>query len=273
MLYLTHRKRLKELKVIMPDLPLGEHDQAENVLVEASLAEYKQGVSFFMAYLGELNVNLFIAERIFQFPLELLFGGGPDNAIFFGQVVRNALQMSVLCITKLVSDAGDGLYTLKQFKNKVLRMVKPEYQRAFRKRLKVAWDDSSVQDLLQRARNLRNTRIAHFHRSFVQESFDSTMRQEDLLFSEVKALCDKLNVMFQALAFGIHYGMLPYSYEAGHADIDDVLNRLAQTSDWVNMAERNPALCQQSHQNLPEEEARVIHFYRRKFGLEKSDFD
>ncbi len=33
----------------MPDLLLGDHDQAENVLVEASLAEYKQGMAFFHA--------------------------------------------------------------------------------------------------------------------------------------------------------------------------------------------------------------------------------
>jgi len=257
----------------MPYLPLGDHDQAENVLVEASLAEYKQGMYFFTRYLTELNVNLFIVESIFQFPLELLFGGGPDNAIFFGQVVRNALQMSVLCITKMVSDAGDGLYTLRQFKNKVFLMVKPEYQQAFRERLKVAWDESSVQDLLKRARNLRNTRIAHFHQSFVQESFDPIMKQEDLLFSEVKALCDKLNVMVQTLAFGIHHSMLPPSYWAGHADIDYMLDRLAQTSDWVNMAERNPAFWQQGQQILTEEQSRVIHFYRRKFGLEKSDLD
>lgn len=257
----------------MPDLELGKHDRAENVLVESCLAEYKQGMSFFTPYLTELNVNLFIVERIFQFPLELLFGGGPDNAIFFGQVVRNALQMSVLCITKLVSDADRDFYTLRQFKNKVIRMVKPEYQHAFRQRLKAAWDDSSVQDLLQRAKSLRDTRIAHFHRSFIQESFDSTIKQEDLLFSEVKALCDKLNAMFQALAFGVQHGMLPLSYWAGHADIDNVLDRLARTSDLVNMAERNPAFWQHRQRNLTEEQAGVVHFYRIKFGLEKSTLD
>ncbi len=257
----------------MPDLPLGDHDQAEKVLVEASLAEYKQGMSFFTPYLTELNINLFIAERIFQFPLALLFGRGPENAIFFGQVVRNALQMSVLCITKLVSDKKgcNDPYTLTRFKYNV--QVKPEYQQAFQERLKVAWDESAVQDLLQRAKKLRDTRIVHFDQSFVQESFDPNMTQEDLLFSEVKALRDKLNMMFQALAFGIHHGMLPYSYCAGHADIDDVLNRLAQTSDLVNMAERKPAFWQQRKQTLTEEQSRVIQFYRRKFGLEESDLD
>ena len=66
----------------MPDVPLGDHDLAEKVLVEARLAEYKQGMSFFTPYLTELNVNLFIAERISQFPLALLFGRGPDNVSF-----------------------------------------------------------------------------------------------------------------------------------------------------------------------------------------------
>ena len=183
--------------------------------------------------------------------------------------------MSVLCITKLVSDkkGRNDPYTLRRFKDNVVHMVKPEYQQAFQERLKVAWDESAVQDLLQRAKKLRDTRIVHFDRSFVQESFDPNMTQEDLLFSEVKALRDKLNMMFQALAFGIHHGMLPYSYCAGHADIDDVLNRLAQTSDLVNMAERNPAFWQQRQQTLTEEEFRVIQFYRRKSGLEESDLE
>jgi len=257
----------------MPDLPLGDPDQVENVLVEASLAEYKQGMAFFTRYLTELNVNLFIVERISQFPLKFLFGDGPDNAIFFGQVVRNALQMSVLCITKMVTDAGDGLYTLRQFKNKVIPMVKPEYKRAFCERLKVAWNEASVRDLFRRAKNLRNSRIAHFSQSFFQENFEPIMKQEDLLFSEVKDLRDKLNEMVQALAFGIHHTWLPPSYWAGHADIDRVLDRLAQTSEWVNMAERNPVFWQQRQHFLTEEQSRVIHSYRRRFGLEKSELD
>ena len=231
----TERKR-----VFVTDQPLKLDKPPEDILKEGTLSEYEQGMNFFSAYLVELNTNLYIVERIFQFPFDLLFPTSEGSTIFFGQVVRNALQMSVLCITKLVSDAGDGLYTLRQFKNKVVHMVKPEYQQAFRERLKVAWDDSAVQDLLQRAKNLRNTRIAHFHQSFVQESFDSTMKQEHLLVSEAEALRDKLNDMFQALAFGVRYGTLPVSYEIGRPDIEDVLIGYAGRSSLLNMPERNP---------------------------------
>lgn len=251
----------------MINLSLDDHIQAEQVLIEEGLAEYKQGMDFFSAYLVELNTNLYMVEHIFQFPFDVLFPTSEGSTIFFGQVARNALQMSVLCITKLVSDAGDGLYTLRQFKNKVVRMVKPEYQQAFRERLKVAWDDSTVQDLLQRAKNLRNTRIAHFHQSFVQESFDATMKQEHLLFSEAEALRDKLNDMFQALAFGVRYGTLPLSYEMGHPDIEDVLIGYAGRSSLLNLPESNPIYWQQMQPKINEEDIKMLNYYRRKLYL------
>lgn len=254
-------------------LPIKENDRAEDVLVEATLTEYKQGIAFFSAYLVELNVNLFFAERIIRFPRELFFGAGPDNAIFFHQTVRNAIQMSVLCITKLVIDQGSDAYTLRMFKNRVVKMMKPKYLQAFRERLKVEWDASAVQHLLDRAKILRNTRIAHFDPSLVQDSVNSTMKQEDLLLSEIKNLRDKLNTMFQALAFGIRYGMLPLSYEEGHADIDDMLTRLAQTSDWVTRVKQDPALWQQTQQFLTKEQSEEMSWYRRRLGLKMPDLD
>jgi hypothetical protein len=109
------------------DQPSELDKHAEDVLREGTLSEYKQGMDFFSAYLVELNTNFYIVERIFQFPFDLLFHKSEGSTIFFAQVVRNALHVSVLTITKLATDQKQS-FTLMKFKEKVGKLVKDEYK-------------------------------------------------------------------------------------------------------------------------------------------------
>ena len=251
----------------MPEIPLSGNEQSKDVIREAVLTEYRQSMDFFYFRLLELNVNLHIVEQILQFPRELLFGEGPENNIFFGQTVNNALQVSILLITKLTTDQGRDIRTLTRFKNKVLGMVKPEYTKAFQKRLKMMKFDQKTQDLLEKVSRLRDTRIAHFTNTFFQEYNDPTMKQESVVFSEILALRDELNTLFHALSFGIKHGTLPASYETGHSDIKDILNSLVQTSGLLNMPERHPDLWQQEQVRLTKPQLEQLNFYRRRFNL------
>lgn len=265
----------------MTELPLGL-EPAERVLIEGALAEYKQGLDFIHSCLVELNVNVFIVEHILKFPLDLFFGNDPNNNIFFGQVVNNALYMSVLSITKLIHDSNSDFFTLEQFRNKGYTLLKPEYKKAFATRLnetKVR-SEKETSKLLEKMVNLRHNQIAHFKRSFVNESLDQTrvyesfdqiIEQARLLFSEVQVLCDKLTKSYMALFFDTWYGWLPIPYDDWEygPDIFDILDRIARTSDILNMPESNPVSWQQIKATLTEKQLRQLNHYRKKFKLEE----
>ncbi len=251
----------------MPDIPLSGNEQAKDVIREAVLTEYRQSMDFFYFRLVELNTNLYIVEQVLHFPRELLFGEGPENNIFFGQTVNNALQVSILLITKLTKDQGRDVRTLIRFKNKVLDMVKPEYTKAFQERLKTMKFDQKTQSLLEKVSRLRDTRIAHFTDTFFQEYNDPTKKQESVIFSEILVLRDELNALLHALSFGIKHGTLPASYETGNSDIKDILNCLAQTSYLLNMPESHPDWWQQERVRLTKSQLEQLNFYRRRFNL------
>ena len=76
----------------------------QDVLQSDFLDEYQEVMTFFHLQLTRLNVDLFIVEKILDFPSDL-FVAPPDN-IFLIQIVHNFFQVSTLQITKIVTDQG-----------------------------------------------------------------------------------------------------------------------------------------------------------------------
>lgn len=241
----------------------------KDVIVEDAQKEYNHALDFFNSRLLELNTNLYIVEQLIRFPRKLFLGDGPENTIFFGQTINNAIQVSILIITRLVVDQDGDLYTLTSFKKKVYTMIKPEYEKAFRKRLKQMNFDKQEKDLLEKAKRLRNERIAHFSKSFFQGYYDPTMKQEVLTFEELLALRDKLNGILQSFFLNTKPGMLPLSYDTFNSDIREILNRIIYASPILNMPESDSALWRQLQASLTEEDRKQLNYYRVKFGLEE----
>jgi predicted chitinase len=172
--------------------------------------------------------------------------------------VANYLKASILLITRLATDQGSDVRTLPKFRNRLQQMVKPEHQPDIQERLKAMGFDQRTKELLEKARNLRDTRVAHFvHNS----------AQEGMTLSEIKALRDELNTLLQALSFDVEYFMLPFSYEEQRADVDWVLDSVAKGSDLLNMPEHDQLRWQYRRPGFTGEEIQMVNTYRVKFGL------
>ena len=117
--------------------------------------EYDQAMKTFFSHLVELNINIYIVERVFAFPIDLLSGGNPNKSIFFRQVIDNFLDQSVLTITKLVHDQGSKqqkpVYTLRQLKNKVNMHVSDERRDSLRQQLNAVDFEQRTAILLEKA--------------------------------------------------------------------------------------------------------------------------
>jgi hypothetical protein len=242
----------------MTNIPLGVFPLSENMLKDDRVAEYSQQMKEFYLALVELNCNIYITERVLNFPYDLFAEGRTSNGFFFPLMVKNFLQASILLITKVATDKVSETTTLPKFRNKLWDMVKPEHQQTIQECLKAISFDQKTRKLLEKARYIRNTRIAHFiHNS----------TQERLTLSEIKALRDELNALLQALSFEAEYMMLPRSYERQRSDVEWVIDSVARGSDLLNMYESDPESWEHRRQHLSDDEIRLINTYRTKFGL------
>jgi hypothetical protein len=213
----------------------------KDVLIDDdALSEYESKRAVFYNELVNLNTNIYIAEKIFDFPFDVFIGNWPT---FFRLVIDNFLNISVLIVTRLATDTDPDFYTLVQFKNRV--------------------------DLLEKARNLRHGRIAHLKEDFDAES---TIRS----LSELQTLRDRLNSLYDTLSFNVGSLFVPLEYyeDAWHprgdkdqSDIEKLLDCVARDSYVLNMPEQNPEMWRFARQELAEKEIDTINDYRKKFGL------
>ncbi len=248
---------------IITDMPLPENIDSDDVLREGTAAEYKQGMEMFFNQLVRLNLNMEIIERILDFPADLFGVGLGASASFLATTVLNTFEASILIITKVAQDnSGSDVQTLTRFKNRIgSQLVKPEYQRAFWRKLEVARFDTETQDLLSKALALRNKDIAHLIP-------DPNLRR--LTLADVKTLRDRLNLLFQSLAFNTQYVFLPLNYGsfgAGQSDLDYILDSIAKNSKPLNYPEQNPEWWPSMRVSMSPGELKQLNKYRRKFDL------
>lgn len=231
------------------------------------LGEYKKGMSFFYSQLVDLNINIFIINHIRRFPFHVFCA--KNDTIFFLMVLKNFFDISVLTITRLLTDSGGELYTLPRFKNMVRKSIKPEYADAFSKQLKNAKFDTGVKKLLEKSKKLRNERIAHLKRKTLNKTINFN-------FIELENLRDALNNLLDTLSFEVEYLMLPipYSEKVQHPagtdsrpDIEKILDQIAFSSIKLNMPEKSPKMWDRMKRRIKLQDLNIINTYRKKMGL------
>jgi hypothetical protein len=245
--------------------------ETSDVLGPDAVNEYKEGMDTFWRELVRLSVDIYIAEKIVQFPFDLLVP--PGQTLFFTRVLDALLTDAVLIMNRLVLDTHADFNTLSRFKNKVLQWVKPQYRQAFRQRLRKAKFRPETEGIRRRARELRQGRIAHLKARPDSTAFPDGVRIE---LSEIKALCDEITKQFSALCFNRAYSMLPVEYieNAQHPsgteqrpDIENLLDCVARSSEVLNMPERQPEYWLRYRQQLSPAAIKILNRYRTKFGL------
>jgi hypothetical protein len=256
-------------------LPGGEMDykdmQLEQILKEESLVEYRRGLDFFWVQLTRLHTDVFILQKIREFPWE--FFCAPRTPVFFYRAVHNALDISILQIVKLVQDQGNDVFNLPKFKKKILLdYLRPEHERDLRAKLAECKFDEETRRLLQKAENLRDRQIAHFLQG---DNFQ--LRLDDFLsLDDLKSLTKSITALFEVLSFGPRQRYLPMEYDPsiGHPDGTDttpdivrLLDQVARESPILNLPETNPIGWGVRRLSLPQDYINQLNTWRAKFGL------
>ncbi len=155
-------------------------------------------------------------------------------------------------------------------KNAIVQHIKDAHREPFLKRLKAARFDEETQELLARAKTIRNQRIAHITQQFTDDFFQRPLEQLGFNLGELKTLQDRITALFQALVIDATYRMLPIGYDTdtSQTDIEQLLDGIADKSRILRMPEQQPEFWQTYRlPSLTDVEKELINTYRRKFGL------
>jgi hypothetical protein len=246
-------------------------ERPKDVLQADELAEYETGMSFIYSELVDLNTILYLAEKIVEFPWNLL---GRKEEVFFNTVMKCFHESSVLIVTRLLSDQGTDPFTLQRFKNRVREWVTPGLRPTFDDHMKKARFDKTIETIVAKAKDLRNHRYAHTAGDFVS----GKLKLYRPTLSELNKVKSALQTLFDELAFDVEHGMLPLDYDprvihggsGSHTiDIEDLLDSVAKNSFWLNMPEANPDRWQHARSRLSSEDLAALNRYRERLGMQE----
>lgn len=259
----------------MPDLPISPEAIETDVIAPDHIEEYKNGMAFLYRELKNLYVNIYLIEKILQFPLKLFTDDIPERAIFLSYFLDNAIDKCILIIANLIAIRGRNskdVYSLRTFQARIAELVKPEYKQAFEERAQENELDAHASDIYQRIKRLRDKQIVHLTTDYYDECYDDTIAKTRLYIKEIKALCEKLYTWFHNLSFGCEYFMLYPCYwddqpRGRKSDIEDILDGIAHDSYILNMPERDPNRWAYLHPSLSQDDLDHLNAYRKKFGM------
>lgn len=231
---------------------------------------YERGMKVFYLQLVHLNTNIFILQRIANFPFGLL--STPEESIFFRMVLENFVSASLLIITRIATDQGKDVFTLPRFKNWVRQHIRREYRADFDARLKEVKFDKNTKALLVKAQEVRDRHIAHLTMDIVA----GTPPAAKVFLCELVLLRDALNPLLDALAFNVDHVLLPLEYTPwvsssgqvrAQPDIEVLLDCVARRSVLLNMPDASPEEWIRERSRLSDEEIAILNRYRKKFNL------
>lgn len=238
--------------------------EAVEILKAEELQRHTAQMRYFHDKLSILHHDVYFVQHIVEFPVDLFTR--PYEDYFLRLVADNFLQVAILQITKLTTDSGGDARTLRHFKNFMGTAIRDEFQADYRQVLKQAKFDPRIENLITKAKNLRDKQIAH-----------SVGDQVDVLtFGEIKEIVQELTNLFEVASFSTEYRYLIIAYDPTvrhpvgidpRPDIERILDSIARESSVLHEPETNPVAWPYLRQEWPPARVEKFNLYRRKCGL------
>ena len=231
-------------------------------------ADYQKLSATIWDQLVYLRTSLYLLRKLVELPLQQF--ASSDDQWFFTIVRRALYEAAVLGVTKLTTDQDGDTLTINRCRNLVLTMLRPEVVGRFRTQLKEARFDKARNDLRNRARDLRDGRLAHLLLQDVRNGADLSLD-----FADLEALVSEAEKLYRPLLFGASATFLPFPYDptahapnpATETDVDRILRLFARDSYILNEPELNAHWWPVLRQQKAVEEIEFINSWRKRVGL------
>lgn len=229
----------------------------EDVVQESYHLEYASKVGSLFVDLNEIKHNLSLVEKVLQLPFRVIVADDP-SMIFFSSFVDNALNINIMSINRLITNTGS--MNLLRFRNSLLRETKPEYQLAYRERLRNTQLDPSLNSIIADMARRRNEMVAHNENMtlWAGDVSEHLLTSQQTLFAEMERA-------FQAVIFA--KPPIKSIFEPEDVDIDSLLNCAARNSALINMPEQDNERWPNIKNSLDQTIIEKINRFRFRLGL------
>lgn len=216
----------------------------EDVIAKNYLEVYKNEREIIYEQLIKIANNLYIAEKIIDFPFELFtFKGHRD---FWNLTSVALFDSTVLAIWTLAVD-NKG-FSLRRFRNKINgEWKRPDITSSvdekFRGRLKELNFNKRISEVADKINKVRNHHIAHLdYNAKLGIGAKGDIVQYRISIEDLKSILQVLHELFNTLGFDIHSYLLLWDYVPRRdknytTDIDDLLTFVASQSYYLRNAE------------------------------------
>jgi|GEM_PF-1861414 len=254
-----------------------ENIGAKDILETGWLATYESQLYPLRQQLATLNCNLFIIERIENFPFDI-FLPTKDDRIFW-QLTKNALlETCIMIIWRIAVDGdkdnthGDHL-TLGKLRAGIFQHLQnDDVKEKLQATLNKVNFDTRLSAMKKKIKNLRGNYLAHFNHELNTNINPQTLADSAISLADLKSVLDILRELFEALCFNVHRPLWHGGYsdsdrQLRRTDIDNLLDSIAKNSALLNLPESNPAIWKNWIADASSNELEILNKYRRKFGL------
>jgi len=245
-----------------------------DIIEPAHVAAYELEIGTIANEVTNFNANLYLMEKIFNFPWELITDVyGP-----FWEFVEKALFDGViLSIWKLCIDTEARGLTLSKLKNNINKdYIKKEFRNDLNDRIKAADYNAKLTAVQGVYTEIRHNYVAHFNFLKNANPTADELKARQLDLKTILDTRDFINSMYRVLSFD-RYAYLPVQYYPDYinlaggqqptTDIENLLDLIAKNSEAVNMPERQPEYWEHFKESRSEEEIKILLAMRKKFGL------
>lgn len=241
-------------------------------LIEPSwLVTYERNIDAIWRQLVTLNSSIFVLEKISCFRFDLFVIGRKH----FWDLVEHALvETCVLVIWRAGVDCRKEGLTLQQLKDCVQKNLLPQYTVPFNELVEASGWPEKISEIKPKIKEIRHNYIAHFNLTKHVKPTSEEVKARSLLLSELVGFRDTLNAYFELLCFGHGRATVPIEYlpdgkrpASLQCDVEELLDGVARSGDWLNLSENNPELWTVHKPEQTETDLRILNQYRTKFGL------
>lgn len=246
--------------------------RAEEVIDENWLPTYIDERNIIYGELINLNMRIFLLEKIESFPFHL-FVPLYDDRVFWHQVRNSMVESTIMGAWRIIVDTRDDAITLRHFKNHVFKHLRDENEKQLlASRIKEIDFDNKISALSTKIRNARHNFIGHLNREVQLKPEIQNPYEFSISLSEMRELLETVLKLFNVLCFENYHYIWLWAYSdtsrnRRETDIDRLLDLLAQNSPLIQSPENNPRYWGIKRQKLTESDVAILNEYRRRFGL------
>lgn len=241
-------------------------------LLSSFLNKYANTMNFFAWELKKFCTKKYIIEKIRDFPFHLF--GDTGRNVFFNTVANTFFEMCLISAFKLSNDTSKGSYTIKKFRNELVKHIKKRYLKQFYSHLEEIDFDKKLNVIAEKVRSLRNKALAHIDESYAKNK----LNLQGISWTDFDIIEDNLIDAFNGLSFNSEWMLLPISYDTrvqhprdidSRPDIVKILDCIAKESNFLNLPEDNPVVWKITIEGISKEDLEIFNYYRRKNNLKK----